>query len=164
MDLEERARGRWKSFQAGSVPNATTPDGEIPVEAAGSEASATATFIGSGALFRGTLSLKGDFCIDSEFHGALTTDGVLTVGPSGSVQGNIEARDVIIEGAVVGNIKARRQLILRKGSRLHGDIETACLEIERYAFFQGGTQMTRPASDPRPTPPEDAVAPAYRTS
>jgi cytoskeletal protein CcmA (bactofilin family) len=34
--------------------------------------------------------------------------------------------------------------VLRAGGRLHGDIETACLEIEPHAFYQGSTRMTRP--------------------
>lgn len=102
------------------------------------------TFVGSGARFEGTLRLEGDFFIDSEFSGALKTDGKLVVGPSGAIEGDIEAREVVICGAVVGGVKARRQLILRSTAKLHGDIETACLEIEPHAFFCGTTAMTRP--------------------
>ena len=102
------------------------------------------TFIGSGALFEGTLKLRGNFQIDSEFRGELRTDGKVVVGPSGSVEGGINASDVEIFGAVLGDISARRELILRAGSRLHGRITTACLEIERHAFFSGTTAMTEP--------------------
>ena len=102
------------------------------------------TFIGSGALFEGTLKLRGNFQIDSEFRGELRTDGKVVVGRSGSVVGGIHASDVEIFGAVVGDISARRELILHAGSRLHGGITTACLEIERHAFFSGTTAMTEP--------------------
>ncbi len=102
------------------------------------------TYIGSGALFEGTLSLSGDFRIDSEFRGEICTDGKIVIGPTGSVVGDLRAREVEVQGAVVGNVAARRQMILRAGARLHGDIETACLEIERHGFFQGGTKMTEP--------------------
>lgn len=95
-------------------------------------------------MFEGTLKLKGDFRIDTEFRGELRTDGTVVVGPLGSIEGDIVARQVEIEGAVVGNITARRLCILRSSARLHGDIQTACVEIERHAFFQGGTRMTQP--------------------
>lgn len=110
----------------------------------------TGTFIGSGARFEGTLHLKGDFCIDSEFHGELETDGTLTVGEEGSVEGQIRARNVEIRGAVVGDVFARRLLVLCAGARLHGDIETACLEVHRNAFFKGTTEMTHPEASRQP--------------
>ncbi len=151
-------RGRWKSFEIdGGEPAEAVAGSDPGSEESGSTGPTTGTFIGAGALFQGTLRLTGDFCIDSEFHGSLATDGCLTVGPSGSVEGDIHAREVIVAGAVVGNIVARRQLILRSGARLHGDIETACLEIERHCYFNGRTAMTRPHADPRPTPPQETV-------
>jgi len=108
------------------------------------------TFFDAGAVFEGTLKLSGDFRIDSEFRGDLSTDGSVVVGPSGCVEGNIQARQVEIEGAVVGNVTTRRMLILRASGRLHGDVETACLEVESHAFFQGSTKMIQPLSNPRP--------------
>jgi cytoskeletal protein CcmA (bactofilin family) len=107
------------------------------------------TFIGPGAIFDGTLTLKGDFRIDTEFRGELATDGMITVGPQGSVVGSIRAREVIIRGAVVGNVHAPRQLIVEAEGKLHGDIETACLEIQKHAFFQGNTAMTKPQASRR---------------
>ncbi len=158
MSLDRSIRGRWKSFQIDAEPQQPELDsgaaavGDPPADVT------TGTFIGTGAQFKGTLRLTGNFCIDSDFQGSLTTDGCLTVGPSGSVEGDIHAREVIVEGAVVGNIAARRQLIVRASGRLHGDIETACLEIERHAFFNGRTTMTRPQADSRVSRQEEPVA------
>ena len=144
----------WKSVN----PAASTepePEPEAPAR------ERTGTFIGSGALFEGTLSLTGDFRIDSEFRGELCTDGTIIVGPSGSIVGDIRAREVEVFGAVVGNIAARRQLLLHPGSRVHGDLETACLEIQRHAFFQGGTRMNEPqARHSREDDTQPAASPA----
>jgi cytoskeletal protein CcmA (bactofilin family) len=118
------------------------------------------TFIASGACFEGTLSLRGDFTIDTEFQGEIETDGTITVGPEGAVVGNLRAREVVIRGAVVGNVTASRQLIVEASAKLHGDIETACLEIQKHAFFRGTTQMTQPLADRRPTYDPVAEAPA----
>jgi len=112
----------------------------------------TGTFISSGAVFEGTLSLKGDFHIDTEFSGQVETDGIITIGRNGSVVGDIRAREVVIQGAVVGNVTAPRQLIVEANAKLHGDIETACLEIKKHAFFQGRTSMTLPQASRMRTP------------
>ena len=123
----------------------------VEEESAPLEASAEGgTFIGPGAIFDGTLTLKGDFRIDTEFRGELETDGTITVGPMGSVVGSIRAREVVIRGAVVGDVHAVRQLIVEAHGKLHGDIETACLEIQKHAFFQGNTAMTLPQASRRP--------------
>jgi cytoskeletal protein CcmA (bactofilin family) len=111
------------------------------------------TFISSGAIFEGILSLKGDFHIDTEFRGELETDGTITIGPKGSVVGSIRGREVVIRGAVVGNVTAPRQLIVEATGKLHGNIETACLEIQKHAFFQGTTSMTLPQASRRNASP-----------
>jgi cytoskeletal protein CcmA (bactofilin family) len=102
------------------------------------------TYIGSGALFEGTLKLRGNFRIDSEFRGELRTDDKIVIGPSGSVVGDIHANEVEVFGAVLGDVSARRLLTLRSGSRLHGTVNTVCFEVERHAFFNGTTSMTEP--------------------
>jgi cytoskeletal protein CcmA (bactofilin family) len=153
MSDEARLQWGWKSIRAaaGTETAAEAPAREV-----------SGTFIGSGALFEGTLSLKGDFRIDSEFRGELCTDGTIVIGPNGSVIGNLRARQVEVHGAVVGNISARRLFLLHAGARLHGDIETACLEIQRHAFFQGATRMTEPQASTRAAA-QDTRAPAPAT-
>lgn len=127
----------------------TEPETNAQEAATPEEPAQGSTFISSGAHFEGTLTLRGDFRIDSEFQGAVRTDGKVVVGESGSVVGDIEANAVELLGAVQGDISARRELILRAGSRLHGEITTACLEIERHAFFRGTTAMTEPQNTSR---------------
>ena len=139
----------WANFrlQRGLIGSDTLEESQDV--AAQSPEPETRTFFDAGAVFEGRLKLSGDFRIDAEFRGDLSTDGVIVVGPAGSVEGNIEARQVEIEGAVVGNVTTRRMLILRASGRLHGDVETACLEVERHAFFQGTTKMVHPLSTSR---------------
>ncbi len=137
--------GTWSRFRIPRANSARPPVKEQPGAVSKSpDRPLSGTFIEVGAAFEGTLTLSGDFRIDNEFRGVLSTDGTVVVGPSGSIEGDIIARQVEIEGAVVGNISARRMCVLRSSSRLHGDIETACIKIEPHAFFQGGTRMLQP--------------------
>ncbi len=137
--------GTWTRFRTPRANIAPPRVEEEPAAAADSSGRPrSGTFIEVGAMFEGTLTLSGDFRIDNEFRGVLSTDGTVVVGPNGSIEGDIIARQVEIEGAVVGNISARRMCVVRSTGRLHGDIETACIEIEPHAFFQGGTRMIQP--------------------
>ena len=154
---EESLQWGWKKIDVTeSQPGAAEP------EAAPDPTRARSTFIASGALFEGTLRLTGDFQIDSDFRGELRTDGKVVIGPDGSVEGDIHANEVEILGAVVGDVSARRELVLRAGARLHGKVTTACLEIERHAFFTGETVMTEPQrhsrAESRDVAPVDAPA------
>ena len=141
---------RWKTIRIGRDRVAASERAE--------PRSPTGSCIGSGARCEGALRVRGDLHIDCEFRGDLETDGLLTVGESGSVEGEIQAREVEIRGAVVGNVVARRQLVLYAGARLHGDIETACLEVQRHAFFQGTTAMTRPHESTRSAASRDDLS------
>jgi cytoskeletal protein CcmA (bactofilin family) len=102
------------------------------------------TFVFEGAEFEGTLRLRESFRIDSEFRGEIVSEGTVTVGETAGVEANISAREVIISGAVVGAVSASRQLIIRSTGRLHGDVVTPCLEVERGAVFNGRMTMVRP--------------------
>jgi cytoskeletal protein CcmA (bactofilin family) len=119
-------------------------------------------FIAPGADVEGSLRRREDLQIDCDFRGQIESQGTIVVGPTGSVEGSIRAREVVIFGAVVGNVAAARRLVVRAGARLHGDIETACLEIERHAFFNGRTAMIQPLAalraESRPAEPESAPA------
>lgn len=103
------------------------------------------TFIGEGAEFEGTLRIGPEGVrLDAEFKGTIITEGTVVVAQGGAVEANIHAREVVIGGAVLGDVMASRQVILRAGGRLHGDVETPCFELEKYAFFNGRSRMERP--------------------
>jgi len=150
-------RRHWNRIH---LAEASPEPGVVADEPASEESGSGGTFIASGAIFEGTLTLRGDFRIDTEFRGELETDGTITVGPEGTVVGNIRAREIVIRGAVVGNVFAPRQLVIEAAGKLHGDIETACLEIQKHAFFKGSISMTQPqayrrtevAVTPEPSP------------
>jgi cytoskeletal protein CcmA (bactofilin family) len=102
------------------------------------------TFVDQGAEFQGRLYLREAFRIDGEFRGEIVSETTVIVGPAAGIEASIRAKEVIIAGAVVGDIRASRQLVLKKGARLTGDVEAPCLEIARGAVFNGRTTMMRP--------------------
>lgn len=148
LTLRESAR-TWASFRIpGTLAKQKKNETEVPPPVGMPIQDDSSTFIELGAVFEGTLKLTGDFRIDNEFKGELTTDGTVIVGPDGSIEGDIIARQVEVEGAVMGNVTARRMCILRSTARFHGNIETACIQIEPHAYFRGGTRMLHPIAKP----------------
>jgi cytoskeletal protein CcmA (bactofilin family) len=137
LGRQEAAASQTPVTQAASVEPAEHPAKQRPIEGFG-------TFIGQGAEFVGTLRLSGSFRIDTEFQGEIVTDGKVIVGESGGVESDIRAREVVIAGAVKGNVVATRQLTIRATGRLTGDAESPSLEVERGAFLNGRTTMVRP--------------------
>jgi len=108
-----------------------------------------ATRIEPGCEVDGILSLEGPLLIEGEFRGEIRCQDAVTVLQSGTVEASIEARTVTIEGAVVGNVTATREIVIARRGKLHGDVVTPSLAIERGAFFQGSTRMYRPEQEAR---------------
>jgi cytoskeletal protein CcmA (bactofilin family) len=144
-----------------SLPVAPEPERKRP----------KATRIEPGCEVDGVLSLEGPLLIEGEFRGEIRCQDAVSVLQSGTVEASIEARTVTIEGAVVGNVTSTREVVIARRGKLHGDVVTPSLVIERGAFFQGATRMYRPEqlarrqspgdSEPAAAPaPEAAVVPA----
>jgi cytoskeletal protein CcmA (bactofilin family) len=113
-----------------------------------------------GWEIEGELRLEGPLLVLGDFRGAIHCGDVVTVADGGSVQGPIRARRVVIHGAVVGDVGATRDVVLHPSAKLHGDVETPSLVVERGAFFRGRSQMAsplaRPPSQPGPEAPRQA--------
>lgn len=140
--------------------------GDTAADSAGCEAKRApaagfGTFIDQGVDFVGTLRLNGPFRIDSEFCGEIISSDKVIVGEAAGINADIRAREVVISGAVAGNVTASRQLTICSTGRLHGDAEAPCLEIEKGAILNGRTTMVRPevAARGSKTSPEDAMTP-----
>ena len=121
-----------------------TAGSRSPAQAALAGGPARTTTIERGCEIEGDLRLPGALFVHGDFRGSIDCDDVVTIGHGGSVQARIRARSVVIVGSVVGDVEARRDVVLHTGARLHGDVRTPSLVIERGAFFNGRTEMAPP--------------------
>jgi cytoskeletal protein CcmA (bactofilin family) len=111
-----------------------------------------------GCEMSGRLALARPLVIEGEFRGAIESESSVVVSETGSVEASIRARSVEIRGAVVGDVSSAREVVIHAGGRLHGDVETPSLVIERGAFFNGRTRMYRPEHALRVAAPATARA------
>jgi cytoskeletal protein CcmA (bactofilin family) len=134
----------WSGWQRKSVPGSVAdPDTRAP---GSSEAGAErlTTFFDDGCEVNGRLIVKTSIEIDGEFRGVIESDEAVTVGTEAAIEGDIRARSVQVRGAVVGDVAASREIVIHATGRIHGDVSTPCLVVERGAFFNGRTRMYRP--------------------
>ena len=106
------------------------------------------SILGKGCKFKGTIEVEGTLRIDSEFEGVVNCPDTLVVGKTGVVKAEINVKNAIIGGKVVGNINATNKIELQSGSHIEGDIQTHRLVIDEGVFFEGSCKMGgRPSDD-----------------
>lgn len=103
------------------------------------------TLLEKGSHFEGKLTFEGGVRIQGTFKGEIFSDDVLVIGPGARVEAEIDIGEVIIQGTVVGNIRAKRYIEIHTPGRVKGDLTTPSLKIERGAIFQGRSFMEEAA-------------------
>lgn len=124
------------------------------------------TLLGRGAAFEGKLTFDGTVRIDGRFKGEVFSDDVLVIGEGAHVEAEIDIGEVIVQGTVVGNIKAKRSIEVHAPGRVKGDLHTPSLQIDKGVIFEGRsfmenavTTQPRPAASPPATPPKPGPTP-----
>ena len=97
--------------------------------------------LGPGLIWEGKISGSGGVRIEGTFEGQIGLRGMLVVGESGRVTcENIRAANVIVAGAVKGNITTQK-LEIRASGRVWGDVVTTSFVTEDGAFLRGQIRM-----------------------
>ena len=100
------------------------------------------SYIGEEAEFVGKLYAKGQIRINGKFEGELKADGVILIGPTGKVKTNIHGTKVIVEGNLLGNIHATRDVVITETGRVMGDITTPNLQLGKGVVVTGKINIT----------------------
>src|SRR3972149_1535025 len=126
------------------VPTVSTMPQERRPEAWGEISKSAVASIGKSVVIRGELSGSEDLYIDGQVEGTIELrEHHLTVGPNGRVQANINAKEVVIQGSVKGNVRAIDRVEIRKSGSLTGDLVAARGVIEEGAFFKGSVDIQK---------------------
>jgi cytoskeletal protein CcmA (bactofilin family) len=124
------------------------------------------TLLGRGSEFEGKLTFEGTVRIDGKLSGEIFSDDVLIVGEGAEVSAEIEIGLLIVQGTVIGNIRAKRGVELHAPGKVRGDITTPVLQVEKGVIFEGRSHMEgiaegaatgrepRAATKPPPPPPK----------
>jgi len=106
--------------------------------------------IGKSVRIHGELTGGEDLYLDGEIEGTVTLrDSRFTVGPNARVLADVDARDVIVNGRIEGNIRATGRVEIRQGGAVIGDIVSLRISIEESAIVQGKVETgVKPAETP----------------
>ncbi|HEY6905032.1 MAG TPA: polymer-forming cytoskeletal protein [Candidatus Acidoferrales bacterium] len=111
--------------------------------AAPAPVSSAASRINSGLKITGEVFGDSDLVIDGEVQGKVRlSSGRVTVGSSGRVQAEIEAREIVVEGTVQGNLKAADSVRLGPAGRVTGSVLTPRIAIDDGARLRGKVETT----------------------
>ena len=123
-------------------------------------ASPRQTVLGQTVVLRGELSANEDLLIEGQFEGTISLeDHCLTVGADGQVKAEIRARQVVILGAIAGNVVAREKVEIRRSGHVVGDLKAGAVAIEEGAYFKGSIDILREEAQEgsQSTPPQSAL-------
>ena len=81
---------------------------ELPIKA----------YLGSDALFKGTLSFEGTVRIDGKFEGQVKTNDTLVIGETGDMKADITVGTLVCKGKLHGAVVALQKIEMHPASKI----------------------------------------------
>lgn len=95
------------------------------------------SIIAQDAVFEGMLYAKETTRVDGLIKGDVKIDGVLVLGASGRINGNVEASTIMVGGSVEGDLIAKEKIVISATGKVNGNLHTKKLIIDENAVFRG---------------------------
>lgn len=99
------------------------------------------TIIGESILISGSLNGDEDLTVRGRVEGTLTLTKTLVVEPTGIVKAEVQVKNCVIAGVVVGNVTATESVEITREGRMVGDIAAPRVIIVDGASFRGRIDM-----------------------
>jgi cytoskeletal protein CcmA (bactofilin family) len=114
--------------------------------------------LGRGTHFEGKLHFEGRVRIDGTFKGEIQSDDTLIIGDGAEVHAEIDVATMIVRGgAVHGNVRAKTAIEIHAPGKLHGNIQSPSVFIDRGVEFQGSCRMDAIDAKPLAKAPQPAT-------
>lgn len=104
--------------------------------------------VGMSVSIKGEISGSEDLTVDGQVEGRIElAEHTLTIGPNATVLADINAKNVIILGTLVGRVVARETAEIRKTAAVEGSLTCGRLAVQEGARINGKVETgTRPRS------------------
>lgn len=122
--------------------------------------------LAAGLLIEGKIEGRGDVRVVGRFKGTVNVEGELTVESGASIDGEVTADTVLVEGQVTGQIVARQHVQLREFGAVLGDVKAESLTVAAGSKMRGSVEFgwkedeIREATAPRRATPGPLPAPS----
>ena len=115
--------------------------------------------IGQSVVIKGELTGSEDLATEGRIEGKIELQQhVVTIGQHATVRAQVSAREVVVLGHVVGNIKATDKVDIKEHGRVEGDIVSPTVAIADGAHFHGSIDMQRATTQTDKAAGKDAAA------
>jgi cytoskeletal protein CcmA (bactofilin family) len=135
----------WKRDQSVTPPG---PERAQSLEPAPVESRPTAKLVmdlGKSVVIKGELSGSEDLTLYGQMEGSIKLpDHTLTIGPQADIKAQVDAKFVVIMGALTGNVTAGEKVEIGATGSVTGDIHSPRLAIADGGCFRGRVDMTAP--------------------
>lgn len=95
------------------------------------------TVLGTDAVFKGELTFQKGVRLLGRFEGEINSKGQLLVAEGATLNGNVKADSIRIDGCVKGNLEAEAKIQLTSSAKVEGDVQAARLEVAEGAVLVG---------------------------
>lgn len=100
------------------------------------------SLIGAGTVVEGNIRFSGGLRVDGEVKGSIlaaegATSSTLVVSEQARVEGAVDVAHIVINGTVVGPVRAAESLEMQPRARIVGDVTYAAIEIHQGAVIDG---------------------------
>jgi cytoskeletal protein CcmA (bactofilin family) len=99
------------------------------------------TLIGAEARIEGDINFSGGLRVDGAIRGSVTepnaSPSTLILSEHGRIEGAVNASKIVINGKVVGPVKAGQFIELQAKARITGDVYYKSLEMHTGAVIEG---------------------------
>lgn len=101
-----------------------------------------AASIGPTIQINGDVTGNEDLIIDGQVDGTINLkENVLTVGKEGQVNATVNARTILVEGKVEGDLKGDEQVVVQRSGNVRGNIVAPRVTLEDGCKFKGSIDM-----------------------
>lgn len=98
--------------------------------------------IGPSIVIKGEVTGAEDLLIQGKVEGNINLNGnQVSVGETGEVSANIQAKVIKIDGKVTGDITGNEKVIISRSGNVRGNIVAPRVTLEDGAIFKGSIDM-----------------------
>ena len=116
------------------------------------------TVIGADAVFEGNLHIKNSVCIEGTLRGKLRCEGRVILNRSGVLEAEVSAEYLSVNGRVLGNVRAGKQLDVGETGVIEGDVEAASITVAKGGVLRGSCRMAEVQPQEAPAAAVKALA------
>lgn len=141
FDQVKQNMGKWNR-QGEEEESSSNVESARPTSSRMNSQSQSPAMIGPSIRIKGDLTGEENLIIEGQVEGTIHLDkNDLTIGSSGRIKANIQAKGIIVEGQVEGDIIGKEKVIIRRTGNMRGNIVAPRVTLEDGAMFKGSIEM-----------------------